>query len=131
MEELAILQDPQFSLKCNVTQSLLKRNFLETLEPGQGTPRRRLGVDLRTGGCGEDAPFRPQELRDGGLDPLLRLVLLRGGEVERPLRDATVEAGDEPLGAARHAPHLGPNSIENFWLEFWLEKSPEFWIEIP
>ena len=26
---------------------------------------------------------------------------------------------------------LGPNSIENFWLEFWLEKSLEFWLEIP
>ena len=26
---------------------------------------------------------------------------------------------------------LGPNSIETFWLEFWLEKSLEFWLEIP
>ena len=26
---------------------------------------------------------------------------------------------------------LGPNSKENFWLEFWLEKSLAFWIEIP
>ena len=30
---------------------------------------------------------------------------------------------------------LGPNSIEKFWLEFWvefwLEKSLEFWLEIP
>ena len=27
--------------------------------------------------------------------------------------------------------HLGPNSIEQFLLEFWLEKSLEFWLEIP
>ena len=26
---------------------------------------------------------------------------------------------------------LGPNSIEKFWLEHWLEKSVEFWLEIP
>ena len=26
---------------------------------------------------------------------------------------------------------LGPNSIENFWLEFWFEKPLEFWLEIP
>ena len=26
---------------------------------------------------------------------------------------------------------LGVNSIENFWLEFRLEKSLEFWLEIP
>ena len=25
----------------------------------------------------------------------------------------------------------GPNSIETFWLEFWLEKPLEFWLEIP
>ena len=27
--------------------------------------------------------------------------------------------------------YLGPNSIETFWLEFWLEKSLELWLEIP
>ena len=26
---------------------------------------------------------------------------------------------------------LGPNSIGNFWLKLWLEKSLEFWLEIP
>ena len=26
---------------------------------------------------------------------------------------------------------LGSNSIEKFWLEFWPEKSLEFWLEIP
>ena len=26
---------------------------------------------------------------------------------------------------------LGPNSIEKFWLEFWLEKPLEFWLDIP
>ena len=26
---------------------------------------------------------------------------------------------------------LGPNSVEKFWLEFWLEKSLEFCLEIP
>ena len=25
----------------------------------------------------------------------------------------------------------GPNSIEKVWLEFWLEKSLEFWLEVP
>ena len=25
----------------------------------------------------------------------------------------------------------GPNSIEHCWLEFWLEKTLEFWLEIP
>ena len=25
----------------------------------------------------------------------------------------------------------GPNSIEKYWLELWLEKSLEFWLEIP
>ena len=24
----------------------------------------------------------------------------------------------------------GPNSIEIFWLEFWIEKPLEFWLEI-
>ena len=28
------------------------------------------------------------------------------------------------------AHNLGPNSIEKCWLEFWLEKSLEFWLEI-
>ena len=26
---------------------------------------------------------------------------------------------------------LWGDSIETFWLEFWLEKSLEFWLEIP
>ena len=26
---------------------------------------------------------------------------------------------------------LGPNSIEKCWLEFWLEKPLEFWLQIP
>ena len=26
---------------------------------------------------------------------------------------------------------LGPNSIEQFWLEFWLENSVGFWLENP
>ena len=26
--------------------------------------------------------------------------------------------------------HQGPNSIEKIWLEFWLEKPLEFWLEI-
>ena len=25
----------------------------------------------------------------------------------------------------------GGNSIDTFWLEFWLETPPEFWLEIP
>ena len=35
------------------------------------------------------------------------------------------------LWRRRFVKWLGPNSIENFWLEFWLEKSLEFWLEIP
>ena len=38
-----------------------------------------------------------------------------------------VGAGDEGLVHV----DLGPNSIEKFRLEFWLEKSLEFWLEIP
>ena len=30
-----------------------------------------------------------------------------------------------------HADVLGPNSIQHFWLEFWLKKPLEFWLEIP
>ena len=33
-------------------------------------------------------------------------------------------------GALGRRPRLGPNSIEIFWLEFWLEKPLEFWLEI-
>ena len=38
--------------------------------------------------------------------------------------------GEGPRGAERAGPQ-GPNSIEKIWLEFWLEKRLEFWLEIP
>ena len=35
------------------------------------------------------------------------------------------------VGGERAGKFLGRDSIEKFWLEFRLEKSLEFWLEIP
>ena len=51
-----------------------------------------------------------------------------------PLGAVVAGEGDGlEFGAVDHAlVVLGPNSIEKIWLElFWLEKSLEFWFEIP
>ena len=37
----------------------------------------------------------------------------------------------EPRDLAAHLLNLGGNSIENFWLQFRVEKPLEFWLEIP
>ena len=45
----------------------------------------------------------------------------------------SAELGSVALPAPLHSElyaRLGPNSIQNFWLEFWLEKPLEFWLEI-
>ena len=33
--------------------------------------------------------------------------------------------------ASLEVAQLGPDSIEEFWLEFWFENWHEFWLEIP
>ena len=40
------------------------------------------------------------------------------------------DPGEEGGGEEEALLELGPNSIEKFWLEVWLEKSLEFWLEI-
>ena len=45
-----------------------------------------------------------------------------------------VPVGDDDVAALRvEVPEVwvGPNSIETFWLELWLAKPLEFWLEIP
>ena len=91
-----------------------EKELLQPWEPGHWTCQR-LGLGSLTGRRGEDSPFRPQELGDCGLDALLlrmrRLAALLGLqallEVEGRPRHATVQARDEPLGAARNATEGG------------------------
>ena len=45
------------------------------------------------------------------------------GDVRHGVDEVREEVGED-VG-------LGPNSIEKFQLEFWLEKPLEFWLEIP
>ena len=62
-------------------------------------------------------------------------VPVQCGRVQR--RPSVVVGGvDVNVGSVQELAHqsevpLGPNSIEKIWLEYWLEKSLEFLLEIP
>ena len=62
-----------------------------------------------------------------------RIGFMRGGRVLVEGAPAKIKSrfGRPSLDDVFLALCLGPNSIEKVWLDFWLEKPLEFWLEIP
>ena len=70
---------------------------------------------------------------EGGVAPVAPVREEGGGEAgeEDGGRRVRARREGERDDRVRQVVVLGPNSIDNFWLEFRLEQLLEFWLEIP
>ena len=82
-------------------------------------------------------PYRSIVIAFGDVAPELEQCLV-ARSAQNPFGVRPAAVGDLPVERPGPAgrrkgieARLGPNSTEKFWLEFRLEKSLEFWLEIP